>query len=87
MHRPFVCKRKASGVRGTLGAISNRLDYTANNLFVMAENIAGAEPAIRDTDIAEEMMVYTKNNVLVRSAQAMLARANQAPQGVLRLLR
>ncbi len=75
-----------SAVRGTLGAISNRLDHTANNLSVMTENITDAESTIRDTDIAEEMMAYTKNNILVQSAQAMLAQANQVPQGVLQLL-
>ncbi len=75
-----------SSVRGDLGAISNRLDHTANNLSVMAENITDAESTIRDTDIAEEMMAYTKNNILVQSAQAMLAQANQVPQGVLQLL-
>ncbi len=75
-----------SGVRGDLGAISNRLDHTANNLSVMRENITDAESNIRDTDIAEEMMAYTKNNILVQSAQAMLAQANQVPQGVLQLL-
>ncbi len=75
-----------SSVRGNLGAISNRLDHTANNLSVMRENIQDAESSIRDTDIAEEMMSYTKNNILVQSAQAMLAQANQVPQGVLQLL-
>ena len=75
-----------SGVRGDLGAIQNRLDHTANNLSVMAENIQDAESTIRDTDVAEEMMSYVKNNILVQSAQAMLAQANQVPQGVLQLL-
>ncbi len=75
-----------SGVRGDLGAIQNRLEHTANNLSVMAENIQDAESTIRDTDVAEEMMSYTKNNILVQSAQAMLAQANQVPQGVLQLL-
>ena len=75
-----------SSVRGDLGAIQNRLEHTANNLSVMAENIQDAESTIRDTDIAEEMMAYTKNNILVQSAQAMLAQANQIPQGVLQLL-
>ena len=75
-----------SSVRGDLGAVQNRLDHTANNLSVMAENIQDAESTIRDTDIAEEMMAYTKNNILVQSAQAMLAQANQVPQGVLQLL-
>jgi flagellin len=75
-----------SSVRGTLGAASNRLDHTMNNLSVMTENIQDAESTIRDTDVAEEMMAYTKNNILVQSAQAMLAQANQVPQGVLQLL-
>jgi flagellin len=75
-----------SGIRGDLGATQNRLEHTANNLSVMAENIQDAESTIRDTDIAEEMMSYTKNNILVQSAQAMLAQANQVPQGVLQLL-
>ena len=75
-----------SGVRGDLGAVQNRLDHTANNLSVMAENIQDAESTIRDTDVAEEMMSYVKNNILVQSAQAMLAQANQVPQGVLQLL-
>jgi len=75
-----------SDVRGTLGATQNRLDHTINNLSVMTENIQDAESTIRDVDIAEEMMAYTKNNILVQSAQAMLAQANQIPQGVLQLL-
>jgi len=75
-----------SSIRGNLGAYSNRLDHTANNLAVMRENIQDAESTIRDTDVAEEMMAYTKNNILVQSAQAMLAQANQVPQGVLQLL-
>jgi len=77
---------QVSSVRGDLGAIQNRLDHTSNNLSVMAENIQDAESAIRDTDVAEEMMSYVKNNILVQSAQAMLAQANQLPQGVLQLL-
>ena len=75
-----------SAVRGTLGATQNRLDHTINNLSVMTENIQDAESTIRDTDVADEMMAYTKNNILVQSAQAMLAQANQVPQGVLQLL-
>ncbi|NCE66497.1 flagellin, partial [Pseudoflavonifractor sp. 524-17] len=77
---------KVSDVRGTLGATQNRLDHTINNLSVMTENIQDAESTIRDTDVAEEMMSYTKNNILIQSAQAMLAQANQVPQGVLQLL-
>ena len=75
-----------SDVRGTLGATQNRLDHTINNLSVMQENIQDAESTIRDTDIADEMMAYTKNNILIQSAQAMLAQANTVPQGVLQLL-
>ena len=75
-----------SDVRGTLGATQNRLDHTINNLSVMEENIRDAESTIRDTDVADEMMAYTKNNILIQSAQAMLAQANQVPQGVLQLL-
>jgi len=75
-----------SDARGTLGATQNRLDHTINNLSVMTENIQDAESTIRDVDIAQEMMSYTKNNILVQSAQAMLAQANQLPQGVLQLL-
>nr|WP_297274185.1 flagellin [uncultured Agathobaculum sp.] len=75
-----------SSVRGTLGATQNRLDHTINNLSVMQENIQDAESSIRDTDVADEMMAYTKNNILIQSAQAMLAQANQVPQGVLQLL-
>ena len=75
-----------SMTRGTLGATQNRLEHTQNNLSVMTENIQDAESTIRDTDVADEMMAYTKNNILVQSAQAMLAQANQVPQGVLQLL-
>ncbi|BFK69216.1 flagellin [Flavonifractor plautii] len=75
-----------SDIRGTLGATQNRLDHTINNLSVMTENIQDAESTIRDTDVADEMMAYTKNNILIQSAQAMLAQANQVPQGVLQLL-
>ena len=75
-----------SSVRGDLGATQNRLEHTQNNLSVMTENIQDAESTIRDTDVADEMMAYTKNNILIQSAQAMLAQANQVPQGVLQLL-
>ncbi len=75
-----------SGIRGTLGANQNRLEHTINNLSVTEENLQNAESAIRDTDVAEEMMAYTKNNILIQSAQAMLAQSNQVPQGVLQLL-
>ena len=75
-----------SNERGALGATQNRLDHTINNLSTMQENIQDAEATIRDVDVANEMMAYTKNNILVQSAQAMLAQANQLPQGVLQLL-
>ena len=75
-----------SDIRGELGATQNRLEHTINNLSVMQENIQDAESTIRDTDVADEMMKYTKNSILVQSAQAMLAQANQQPQGVLQLL-
>ena len=75
-----------STLRAKLGATQNRLDHTLNNLSVMNENITDAESGIRDTDVANEMMSYTKNNILIQSAQAMLAQANSVPQGVLQLL-
>ncbi len=75
-----------SDLRGKLGATQNRLDHTLNNLSVMKENIQDAESTVRDTDVAEEMMSYTKNNILIQSAQAMLAQSNAVPQGVLQLL-
>ncbi|MBR2484279.1 MAG: flagellin [Oscillospiraceae bacterium] len=77
---------QVSSTRGDLGAIQNRLEHTTNNLAIMAENIQDAESTIRDVDIADEMTAYTKNNILLQSAQAMLAQANQMPQGVLQLL-
>lgn len=75
-----------SSTRGDLGAIQNRLEHTINNLSVTSENMTAAESRIRDVDMANEMMAYTKNNILVQSSQAMLAQANQIPQGVLQLL-
>lgn len=75
-----------SKIRGKLGASQNRLEHTINNLSVTSENITAAESRIRDVDMAKEMMAYTKNNILVQSSQAMLAQANQVPQGVLQLL-
>jgi len=77
---------EVSDTRGTMGSLQNRLDHTINNLGVMKENITSSESLIRDTDVAEEMMAYTKNNILNQAAQAMLAQANQLPQGVLQLL-
>jgi len=75
-----------STTRADLGAIQNRLEYTINNLATTTENLTSAESRIRDTDMAKEMMAYTKNNVLSQAAQAMLAQANQQPQQILQLL-
>jgi flagellin len=75
-----------SNTRGDLGATQNRLEHTINNLSVTSENMTAAESRIRDVDMAKEMMAYTKNNILVQASQAMLAQANQIPQGVLQLL-
>lgn len=72
--------------RASLGAMQNRLEYTINNLNTASENITSANSRIRDTDMAKTMMQYTQGNVLTQAAQAMLAQANQAPQGVLQLL-
>ena len=77
---------QVSAQRGDLGALQNRLEHTINNLSVTTENITAAESRIRDVDMAKEMMAYTKNNILVQASQAMLAQANQIPQGVLQLL-
>lgn len=73
--------------RATYGAKQNRLESTTRNLKTTAENLQAAESRIRDTDMAEEMSSFTKNNILVQAGTAMLAQANQAPQNVLSLLR
>lgn len=78
---------KVSKDRANLGAYQNRLEHTINNLNTSSENLSAAESRIRDVDMAKEMMNYTKNNILAQAAQAMLAQANQQPQGVLQLLR
>ena len=75
-----------SSTRGDLGAVQNRLEHTINNLGVTTENMTAAESRIRDVDMAKEMMNFTKNNILTQASQAMLAQANQLPQGVLQLL-
>ena len=75
-----------STYRAKLGAAQNRLEHTINNLEVTAENITSAESRIRDTDMADEITNYTKNNILLQAAQSMLSQANAAPQGVLSLL-
>jgi flagellin len=78
---------KVSEQRAALGAMQNRLEHTVNSLTVAAENLTAAESQIRDTDMAKEMVEYTKFNILQQAAQAMLAQANQAPQAILQLLR
>ncbi|MDE7231118.1 MAG: hypothetical protein K2N56_11615 [Oscillospiraceae bacterium] len=77
---------KVSMVRATFGATQNRLEHKIDNLTTTAENIQEAESAIRDTDMASEMMNYTKFNILQQAAQSMLAQANQQPQSILQLL-
>ena len=78
--------RQVSAARSELGAIQNRLDYTINNLENYSENLTSSESNIRDTDMATEMVDYSKNNILQQAAQSMLAQANQSTQGVLNLL-
>jgi len=78
--------KKVSQVRGRMGAIQNRLEHTIANLDTAAENTQTAESRIRDTDMAEEMVNYSKNNILAQAGQSMLAQANQSNQGVLSLL-
>ncbi|MDE6731547.1 MAG: hypothetical protein K2J77_01545 [Oscillospiraceae bacterium] len=77
---------KVSMVRATFGAIQNRLEYKIDNLTTTQTNLQEAESNIRDTDMADEMMNYTKYNILQQAAQSMLAQANQQPQSVLQLL-
>jgi len=78
---------KVSAERSKLGAMQNRLEHTISNLGTSAENLQAAESRIRDLDMAEEIMAFTKNNILQQAATAMLAQANQQPQSVLQLLR
>lgn len=78
--------KTVSEQRSSLGAVQNRLEHTINNLGTSSENLTAAESRIRDTDMAAEMMAFTKNNILSQAAQSMLAQANQQPQGVLQLL-
>lgn len=79
--------KQVSAQRSQLGAYQNRLEHTIKNLDTSSENLQAAESRVRDVDMAKEMMEFTKNNILQQAAQAMLAQANQAPQGVLQLLR
>lgn len=77
---------KVSTYRAQLGAAQNRLEHTVNNLKVTSENITSAESRIRDTDMADEITAYTKNNILLQAAQSMLSQSNAMPQGVLSML-
>ncbi len=77
---------KVSKFRAELGAAQNRLEHTINSLQVSSENITAAESRIRDTDMADEITAYTKNNILLQAAQSMLTQANATPQGILSML-
>jgi flagellin len=79
--------RAVSTSRANLGALQNRFEHTINNLIVAVENLSASESRIRDTDMASEMMSFTRSQILSQAGTAMLAQANQAPQGVLSLLR
>lgn len=78
--------KTVSSQRAALGAVQNRLEHTVNSLSTAEENLQSAESQIRDTDMASEMIKYTKSNILQQASQSMLAQANQQPQGVLQLL-
>lgn len=78
--------KAVSSQRAALGAVQNRLEHTVNSLSTAEENLQSAESQIRDTDMASEMIKYTKSNILQQASQSMLAQANQQPQGVLQLL-
>jgi flagellin len=78
---------KVSALRGSFGAVQNRLEHTLNNLATYQENLMASESRIRDVDMASEMVQFSKNQILQQAGTSMLAQANQAPQGVLSLLR
>jgi len=78
--------QKVSDVRAGLGAVQNRFEHTINNLNVAIENLSASESRIRDTDMAQEMVGFTRNQILTQAGTSMLAQANQAPQSVLKLL-
>ena len=78
--------KQVSSARSTFGAMQNRLEHTIDNLDNVVENVTAAESRIRDTDMADEMVKYSKNNILTQAGQSMLAQANQSTQGVLSLL-
>lgn len=75
-----------SSYRAELGAAQNRLEHTINNLKVTSENITAAESRIRDTDMADEITAFTKNNILLQASQSMLSQSNSVPQSVLSLI-
>ena len=77
---------KVSEQRSSLGAVQNRLEHTISNVDNVVENTTSAESRIRDTDMASEMVNYSKNNILAQAGQSMLAQSNQSTQGVLSLL-
>jgi flagellin len=79
--------KKVSTSRATLGSVQNRLEHTVANLGVAVENLTASESRIRDTDMAAEMVTYTRNSILSQAGTAMLAQANQVPQSILQLLR
>jgi flagellin len=79
--------KTVSTERAKLGALQNRFEHTINNLSVAVENLSASESRVRDTDMAQEMMSFTRSQILSQAGTAMLAQANQAPQGVLSLLR
>jgi flagellin len=79
--------KNVSTTRATLGSVQNRLEHTVANLGVAVENLTASESRIRDTDMAAEMVTYTRNSILSQAGTAMLAQANQVPQSILQLLR
>ena len=78
--------KQVSEQRATFGAVQNRLEHTITSTDNTSENLQAAESRIRDTDMAQEMMNYTKSNILTNAAQSMLAQANQAPNNIMSLL-
>jgi flagellin len=86
MSKVQVAIDTVSKTRSKLGAIQNRLEYTIDNLNTTSENTQAAESRIRDTDMAKEMVSFSKDNILAQAGQSMLSQANQSTQGVLSLL-
>ena len=92
MHKVFVKKvdtalSSINDARSALGAMQNRLEYTANNLTTSTENLTAAESRIRDVDVAKEMVTLSKLNILNQASQAMVSQAKQQPESVSQLLR